>query len=98
MKVTGSKDFFLRVCGDGSVFPAPIPCSSIGTLLAHGAAPDPLFSGDDKEGEAHGNVKFEFFGTVTVTEDDLAYENVVLQAGGLDTICDVFVSGRSPTI
>ena len=83
----------LKCFGGKKTINAVIPGSDIGNLIKAGEIENPLISGDDKIGESLGEQDCDFSRTFDISEEDLKYNHICLKAGGLDTLCTVYING-----
>lgn len=82
----------LQRLSDGKKFDAVLPGSDIGNLIKAGAIENPLIKGDDKEGERLGEEEYAFSRSFSLSDDDMNHRFVNIRAGGLDTICSVYIN------
>lgn len=74
--------------------PAKIPGSVYSTLLAAGKIEDPFYRTNEDEALQQMEYDYEFRRTVSVPEDTLRCDAVLLRCEGLDTLADLFLNGE----
>lgn len=89
-----SGQWTMRDCTRSKEYPAIIPGTDFGNLIRNNAIPNPLDSGDEKEGIDVGERDFEFERAFTLTDRDFEYSSIYLNCGGLDTLCTCFINGK----
>lgn len=71
---------------------AQVPGCNFLDLMRHGLIPDPFISLNEKKVQWVGRKDWEYKRTFELTEDELGYDEILLDAKMLDTLCDVYVN------
>lgn len=75
-------------------FPAQIPGTDFGALIACGEIPNPLISGDENEALATASDSYSFSRVFTVAPALLDKKTAILKCSRVDTLCEVFINGK----
>ncbi len=71
---------------------AQVPGCNFLDLMRHDLVPDPFISLNEKEVQWVGQKDWEYKRSFELTEDELKYDEILLDAKMLDTLCDVYVN------
>ena len=80
---------------DGAAFPAVLPGTDFGALIAAGEIKNPLVSGLEAEALETAAHDYTFLRTFTLDADALQCEHVHLCCDVFDTLCTVVINGRT---
>ena len=84
----------LRRESDGKTFPAVLPGTDFGALIASGEIDNPLTSGVESEALQTAAHDYTFFRTFPLGEDLLQKKQIHLCCDVLDTLCTCVINGR----
>lgn len=79
---------------DGSEFPAHVPGDITRDLYLAGKIPDPYYADNFKTLGWVAAEDFDYVGTFTLDESDLAHFEIALSVMGIDTFADISVNGK----
>jgi len=79
---------------DGDWLPAAVPGGVYSDLLELGLIPDPFYEDNELDVQWVGETDWEYRRTVSVSEDLLDQDRVLLRCDGLDTVATAFVNDR----
>ena len=79
---------------DGKCFPAVLPGTDFGALIASGEIDNPLSSGVESEALATAAHDYTFFRTFPLGEDLLQKKQIHLCCDVLDTLCTCMINGK----
>ena len=85
----------LRRESDGKCFPAVLPGTDFGALIASGEIDNPLSSGVESEALAVAAHDYTFFRTFPLGEDLLQKKQIHLCCDMLDTLCTCVINGKT---
>lgn len=71
---------------------AQVPGCNFLDLMRHDLVPDPFISLNEKEVQWVGQKDWEYKRSFELTEDEVKYDEILLDAKMLDTLCDVYVN------
>lgn len=86
-------NWLFRLDGEAPIA-CTVPCSMYSILLDHGKIEDPFFRSNEKELTRLSEKNCSFETTLTVTEETLAQDHVLLRFDGIDTIAEITLNGR----
>jgi len=87
-------DWQFRQVGASRWLDGQVPGGVYTDLLAADEIPDPLYADNELDVQWVGKADWEYRRTVSVHEDFLEHDRVLLQCDGLDTVATVFVNGE----
>ena len=73
---------------------AQVPGCNFLDLMRNDLIPDPFISLNEKEVQWVGRKDWEYKRTFKLTENELGYDEILLDAKMLDTLCDVYVNDQ----
>ena len=79
---------------DSNWLTAKVPGTIHNDLYANKVIPDPFFGTNEKQLQWIENENWEYQTTFSISETEIANQNVVLQFDGLDTFAEVFLNGN----
>jgi len=86
-------DWQFRQVGASRWLDGQVPGGVYTDLLAAGEIPDPFYADNELDVQWVGKTDWEYRRTLSVHEDLLEHDRVLLQCDGLDTVATVFVNG-----
>jgi len=86
------KTFVMRIASEETWYPAAVPGSVYGDLLANGVLEDPYWRDNELKALELMKEEFEYVGIFDAEEAILQQEKIYLHFNGLDTLADVYLN------
>lgn len=87
-----NKNFVMRIASEEKWYPATVPGSVYGDLLANGVMEDPYWRDNELKALEVMKEDFEYVGVFDVDETVLNQEKICLHFNGLDTLADIYLN------
>lgn len=79
----------------GDTYAVSVPSDNYTQLLAAGAIPDPYYGTNEKDVQWVGAEPWAYERSFSLAESDVRAKHILLACDALDTLCEVFVNGKS---
>ncbi|MDW2796770.1 glycoside hydrolase family 2 protein [Clostridium boliviensis] len=89
------KTFVMRIVSEEKWYPATVPGSVYGDLLANGAMEDPYWKDNELKALEIMKEDFEYVGVFDGNETILNQEKVYLHFNGIDTLADIYLNNSN---
>jgi beta-mannosidase len=85
----------MKMTDENEWIDALVPGSVYADLLSDGLIEDPFYRDNEYKALALSSNDYEYERFFTIKSDDLKHDRVILLCEGLDTLCEIFVNGKS---